>query len=533
MQSRIKNSYLPFRECRYGKDNVVNMKTATKKESIKPKKETKIYDKPVGKVVSVQEQIVEVEFENEKPAAHDLLILVDDPTLKMEVYTSSGASTFYCLALSPTQSISRGAKVINTKQTIRIPVGREVLGRVINLFGDPLDSPIPLAVKKYKSIYSDPPPFDEIVTKQEILQTGIKAIDLFSPFIKGGKIGLFGGAGVGKTILLTEIIHNIVILNKEKAVSVFAGVGERTREGHELYETLKEKEVLPLVSLIFGSMGENPTIRFLTAFAAVSVAEYFRDEEKKDVLFFIDNVFRFVQAGNELSMLMSMLPSEDGYQATLESEMASLHERLVSTKNGTIGTIEAIYIPSDDILDQGVQAIFPYLDSTVVLSRSIYQEERMPAVNPLSSSSDALNEEVAGTRHYQTALKAQGLLKKAVSLERIVSLVGESELSSDDQRTYERAKKLRNYLTQSFFVTENQTGRKGVFVPLTQTVEDVNKIMDGSCDNIPDEKFLYIGSITEIMKQAVNPTPTQTQPQTPPAQPTAAQTPPPITEKKK
>ena len=320
--------------------------------------------------------------------------------------------------------------------------------------------------------------------------------------IRGGKIGLFGGAGVGKTVLLTEIIHNVVVLHKGKGLSVFAGVGERIREGHELYETLAEKQVLPSVSLILGTMGENPAVRFLTGFTGVTLAEYFRDSLKKDVLFFIDNVFRFAQAGNELSVLMNTIPSEDGYQATLTSEMASFHERLVSSIDNSITSIEAIYIPNDDILDQGVQAIFPYLDSSVVLSRSIYQEGLLPAIDLLSSSSANLNPETVGQLHYDVALKALNLLKQATSLDRIVSLVGESELSPSDKLTYERAKKLRNFMTQNFFVTENQTGKKGSYVSRETTVADVNDLLGGKYDEITDDKFSFIGSVKEITEEA-------------------------------
>src|SRR3989338_3862792 len=456
--------------------------------------------KPIGTITGIQGQIIEVEFLHEKPAPHDVLFLEKNEDAKMEVYASSGPSTFFCLALSSSHSFSRGARVVNTQEPIQVPVGQEVLGRVVDVFGNPIDGGAPIKTKEKRSIYQDPPPFSEIVTKQEILETGIKVIDLFSPFVKGGKIGLFGGAGVGKTLLLTEIIHNVVVLHKKDTVSVFAGVGERTREEHELRETLKEKGVLPAVSLVFGAMGEHPAIRFLTSFSAVTIAEHFRDKLKKDVLFFIDNAFRFAQAGNEISMLMSMLPSEDGYQATLDSEMAAFHERLVSTKNGTISSIEAIYVPSDDILDQGVQAIFPYLDSTVVLSRSVFHEGRLPAVDPLLSYSAALTPEVSGEVHYQTSLKALGLFKKAASLDRIVSLVGESELSAEDQIAYQRTRKLKNYLTQSFFVAENQTGRKGVYVPIKDTVSDVNKIMNGEYDTVPDEKFFFIGTLKDIVQ---------------------------------
>jgi F-type H+-transporting ATPase subunit beta len=388
--------------------------------------------------------------------------------------------------------------VLNTKKPILIPTGIGVLGRALNIFGEPIDGQGPIQKEGELPIYAQGLDYSEIVKHNEILETGIKAIDFLSPMIRGGKIGLFGGAGVGKTILLTEIIHNVVVLHKGKGVSVFAGVGERIREGHELYETLSEKQVLSSVSLVLGTMGENPAIRFLTGFTAVALAEYFRDSLKKDVLFFIDNVFRFAQAGQELSVLMNTIPSEDGYQATLISEMASFHERLVSNKDNSITSIEAIYVPNDDILDQGVQAIFPYLDSSVILSRSIYQEGLLPAIDLLSSSSANLNPETVGQLHYDVALKALNLLKQATALDRIVSLVGESELSTSDQLIYERAKKLRNFMTQNFFVTENQTGRKGAYVPKETTVNDVNDLLLGKYDDITDDKFSFIGSIQEI-----------------------------------
>ncbi|MFH1536277.1 MAG: F0F1 ATP synthase subunit beta [Patescibacteria group bacterium] len=452
-----------------------------------------------GKVVSIQGQVVEVEFKDEKPSINDLLLLENDPLVKMTVATSSGSSTYFCLVLDPIDKLYRGAVVVNTKKIISVPVGENLLGRVIDIFGNPRDGLSEINAEKRMPIYKEEGPiFDQLSACDQLLETGIKPIDLFSPILKGGKIGLFGGAGVGKTLLLTEIIHNIVMPQKEKAVSVFAGVGERIREGHELREALSKGGVLPNVALVFGPMSENPAVRFLTGFSAVTVAEYFRDELKKDVLFFIDNVFRFAQAGNELSMLMHTIPSEDGYQATLNSEMAALHERLCSTKNGIITSVEAIYIPNDDILDQGVQAVFPYLDSIVIFSRNIYQEGLLPAIDILSSSSSALNLEIAGKDHYQTALRAQSILKQALSLDRIVSLVGESELSQSDQLIYRRAKKIRNFMTQNFFVTESQTGRKGNFVPLKTTIKDVKDIIEGKYDDISEDKFLYIGEAYEI-----------------------------------
>ncbi len=453
-----------------------------------------------GLIIGIQGQIVEVEFKNGQPSVHDILVLEENLDVKMQVASSSGPSSFFCLSLTPTDKLYRGLKIINTRKPILIPIGSGVLGRAMNIFGEPIDGLGQIKKEGERPIYSESLDYNEITKHNEILETGIKAIDFLSPMIRGGKIGLFGGAGVGKTVLLTEIIHNVVVLHKGRGLSVFAGVGERIREGHELYKTLAEKEVLPAVSLVLGTMGENPAIRFLTGFTGVTLAEYFRDSLKKDVLFFIDNVFRFAQAGNELSVLMNTIPSEDGYQATLTSEMASFHERLVSNKNNSITSIEAIYIPNDDILDQGVQAIFPYLDSSVVLSRSIYQEGLLPAVDLLSSSSANLNPETVGQLHYDVALKALNLLKQATSLDRIVSLVGESELSPSDKLIYERAKKLRNFMTQNFFVTENQTGKKGSYVPRETTVSDVNDLLLGKYDEITDDKFSFIGSMKEIVR---------------------------------
>lgn len=461
----------------------------------------KVLDKTFGRIISIQGQIVEIEFlSNDKPSLKNILYLEEDPSVMLEVFTSSNPSTFFCICLSSVKNLYRGAHVIDTKESLSINVGTEILGRVIDIFSNPLDNKKPLTGKEKRSIYKESPNYDDLLIKQEVLETGIKAVDLFSPILRGGKIGLFGGAGVGKTLLLTEIIHNIVFFRQQfkKNVSIFAGLGERIREAQELYETLDSQKVLSSVSFILGSMADNPAVRFLSGFAATTVAEYFRDEGDKDVLLFIDNVFRFAQAGNELSVLTQNIPSEDGYQATLNSEMASLHERLISTTSHAITTMEAIYVPNDDILDQGVQAIFPYLDSITVLSRNIYQEGRLPAIDVVSSSSSILNPGIVSALHYSVAISAQNLLKKAVSIERIVSLVGISELSKEDKTIYERAQKLKNYLTQSFFVAEIQTGRKGSYVPLLTTVNDINDLLNGKYDTIPSDKFMFIGSISEI-----------------------------------
>ncbi len=451
-----------------------------------------------GKIISVKGQVIEAEFLEEKPRIYDVLILKDDPEVKMEAYTSASPNSFYCLALTSVTKLHYGSIVTDTGQPIKVPVGPEMLGRVINTMGDPLDGLGKLTAKESRPITAKDVSFSQVNIPREVLETGIKAIDFFTPIVKGGKVGLFGGAGVGKTVILSEIIHNVVILHPESNVSVFTGVGERTREGEELYSTLKESKVMQGVTLIYGSMGENPALRFRTAFTGVTLAEYFRDTVGKDVLFFIDNIFRFAQSGYELSTLMNAIPSEGGYQATLTSEMASFHERLVSTLTNAITTFEAIYVPADDLTDSGVQAVFPYLDSGIILSRNVYQEGRFPAVDILASTSSALNPDTVGEEHYETAVEAQALLKKAMSLDRIVSLIGESELSSEDQVIYKRAKMLKNYMTQSFTVVEMQTERKGVHVPIKDSVTDVKAILAGKVDQLQPENLLFIGTLKDI-----------------------------------
>ncbi len=456
-------------------------------------------DVTTGKVVSGMGHIAEVEVSGRMPKVHDILFLESDPGTRMEVYSSASPRSFYCLALTSTAKMARGMKVLGTGEPLLMPTGTGMLGRVINIFGQPIDGLGEIQSTDTRPLYRAAPEYSEVLATEEIWETGIKVIDMFAPLLRGGKMGLFGGAGVGKTMLLSEILHNVVTLKKGENLSVFAGVGERTREGQELFAELGEKQVLDSVSLIFGEMGENASIRYLTALAGVTMSEYFRDSGK-NVLFFIDNVFRFAQAGNELATLMNTIPSEDGYQANLTSQMAGFHERLVSTSKGVISAIEAIYVPSDDLLDHGVQSIFPYLDSVVTLSRSVYQQGHLPAVDILSSSSSALDPSIVGTLHYQTAVAAQALLKKAESLERMVALVGESELSPESQLTYRRAKKIRNYMTQSFFVAENQTGRSGKYVPVKVTVQDMSDILAGKFDHIPEDKFLYTGAISEIQQ---------------------------------
>jgi len=452
-----------------------------------------------GKIISVKGQVVEVEFTDHKPAINDVLLLKGAEQVIMEVYASSGPNTFYCLSMTPPDLLYRGAIVENTGEPLRFPVGKAVLGRVVDVFGRVLDmSGEVVAGGEMRPIHIYKHVSKNISTKQEILETGIKVIDMFAPLIKGGKMGLFGGAGVGKTMLLTEILNNIIKSQKGETLSVFAGVGERVREGLELYESLIKAGAMPRSSLVYGPMGESSTVRYLSAFAAVTLAEFYRDELEKDVLFFIDNVFRFAQAGNELSTLTNTIPSEDGYQATLESEMANFHERLIPSSKRSISTVEAVYVPADDLLDHAVQSIFAYLDSVVILSRNVYQSGLLPAIDIISSNSSALSPLVVGEQHYNVALRAKALLKEAQSLERIVSLVGESELSAEDRTIYQRGRKLRKFMTQSFFVAQDQRGKKGSYVPLATTVEDTLGILDGKYDHLPEDKFMYVGSVKEI-----------------------------------
>lgn len=400
-----------------------------------------------GSVVGIKGQVVEVRFVGNQPSINDLLYLSEDQNVRLEVHSSSSRDSFYCLALGEVTKIYRGAKIVNTGSSVMFPVGPSMLGRVVDIFGQAQDPNGSIRTKNKMPIHKATKINSGYSKSPALIETGIKVIDLFAPILKGGKMGMFGGAGVGKTMLLTEILHNVVA-RKENTLSVFAGIGERSREGLELYQALSRSDALNLTSLVFGPMGENPSVRYLSGYAAATLAEYYRDNMTKDVLFFIDNIFRFAQAGNEISVMTESLPSEDGYQSNLESQMAQLHERLVANGKNDITSIEAVYVPADDLVDHGVQAIFPYLSSVVVMSRNIYQEGRLPAVDVLSSSSSALKAGIVGDLHYEVSLKAKQLLRESQSLERIVSLVGEAELSLEDQNKFRRARKLKNFMTQ-------------------------------------------------------------------------------------
>lgn len=430
-----------------------------------------------GNIISVSGHVVQVRFLGTKPAIHELLTAKENSMLRLEVLHSANDNTVYCISLSKPESLYRGMKLVPMGTTLSIPVGEEILGRSMNLYGEPLDNQGPIKAYRQQSLYSGQSHLQGVNVPEEVLHTGIKVIDFFSPILKGGKVGLFGGAGVGKTILLTELINNIVVLGDEKAVSVFTGVGERLRECHDLYETFKRAEVLNAISMIFGTMGQNPVVRFRTAIAGVTIAEFFRDSGYENILFFIDNMFRFAQAGYELSTLTNNIPSEGGYQATLHSEMATLHERLYSTENNKITTFEAVYVPSDDQQDYALQTIYPHLDTQIILSRDIYQQGRFPAIDVLASQSAALRPNIIGDRHYILVLEAQRILKEAEGIERIVSLIGEEELNEEKRKIYQKAQKLKEYMTQHFHVTKAQTGQDGELVPLNITLEEVEKIL--------------------------------------------------------
>lgn len=455
----------------------------------------------IGTVVGIQGQVVEVAFGRLVPVVYEVLTAeVDKQPVYLLVFTSSAKGRVFCLSLTETHSLYRGLKVVAAGLSMTFPVGNGLLGRVVNAFGEPLDKKGVAAAEQQRPIQPLNQDISLAVAPSTLMETGIKVIDFFTPIARGGKTGLFGGAGVGKTVLLTELLRNVVIGSKGKAVSVFAGVGERSREGLELWQALEQSGVFNSTSLVFGQMGENPAVRFLSAQGALTLAEYYRDGLKKDVLFFIDNVFRFAQAGNELSTLMRVLPSEDGYQPTLESEMAGLQERLMSTKDGFMSAVEAIYVPADDLVDLAVQAVFPFLDSTVVLSRDVYQQGLMPAVDILASASSWLVPELVGEAHYQAALSAKHYLEEAVALERVASLMGEAELSQSDRTMLKRARKIKNYMTQNFFVTQAQRGVEGVYVPVNQTVQDVTNILQGAYDDVPEQDFLYIGKVDDARK---------------------------------
>ncbi len=452
--------------------------------------------KNTGRILSIQGEIINVEFLDGGLFSREILELLENPDIKFEVYNALSERVFTVICLSHAKNLYRGARVKRTGKVLEVPVGETILGRIVDVFGNPIDGLPKFKIGEKWPIYRSPIPYEEISFRKEIVETGIKVIDFFTPLRKGEELGIFGGAGVGKTVLLTELMHNIAFLHK--GISVFAGIGERIREGHELYETLKKTKVLPSTVLVFGQMNETAAVRFKIGATATTMAEYFRDIQNRDVLFFIDNVYRFLQAGNELATLLSLIPSEGGYQPTLTSEVGELEERLVSTQGAAITSIQAIYVPADDITDPAVQAVLPYFDSVVILSRDVYQEGRYPAVDILASSSSVIEPDILGKEHYEIHLTARQLLEKYQDLRRIVAIVGEAELSVANRVAYRRAKKLLNFMSQNLFVVTDQTGVPGQYVPREKTVEGVRKILEGELDLVPEEKLLNIGALDEL-----------------------------------
>lgn len=449
-----------------------------------------------GKIIQIIGPVVDVEFEENKlpRIGNALRVEVGERVVVLEAAKHTEPTRVRAIALASTDGLSRDMEVVDTGAPISVPVGPEVLGKIFNVLGEPLDGK-KYDFKKQWPIFRSAPALTEQSTKIEILETGIKVIDLLAPFIKGGKIGLFGGAGVGKTVLLQEFIRNIA--EESGGASVFAGVGERTREGNDLYTDMKQSGVLSKTALVYGQMNEVPGARLRVALTALTMAEYFRDVEHKDILLFIDNIFRFSQAGSEVSTLLGRLPSAVGYQPTLASEMGELQERITSTKNGSITSVQAIYVPADDITDPAPATTFAHLDSTIVLSRALTEIGIYPAVDPLASSSTALDPKIVGNDHYETAHRVQKILQRYKELQDIIAILGMEELSDEDKKTVNRARKIQKFLSQPFHVAETFTGRAGKFVPCEVTIRDFKAIIDGKYDDKPEDFFYMKGSLEE------------------------------------
>lgn len=459
-------------------------------------------EKAKGVVSQVMGPVVDVRFEEGGlPAIYNALTIPKgDKTLTVEVAQHIGDNTARCIAMSSTDGLKRGVPVTDTGKPISVPVGRETLGRIFNVLGDTVDNqPVP-KTEEYWDIHRAAPDYDELSTSTEILETGIKVIDLICPYSKGGKIGLFGGAGVGKTVLIMELINNIA--KQHGGLSVFTGVGERTREGNDLYNEMKESGVLGNTTLVYGQMNEPPGARMRVALSGLTMAEYFRDKEGQDVLLFIDNIFRFTQAGSEVSALLGRMPSAVGYQPTLANEMGALQERITSTKKGSITSIQAVYVPADDLTDPAPATTFAHLDATTVLSRSISSQGIYPAVDPLESTSRILSAEILGEEHYSVAREVQRILQRYQELMDIIAIMGMDELSDEDKLLVQRARKIQRFLSQPFFVSEKFTGIEGTYVPLSETIRGFKEIIEGKHDDLPESAFLFVGTIDEAVEKA-------------------------------
>ncbi|MCX6714844.1 MAG: F0F1 ATP synthase subunit beta [Candidatus Uhrbacteria bacterium] len=458
--------------------------------------------KNTGKISQVIGPVVDVRFEEgQLPEINTALTVKrEGGILTLEVAQHTGHNVVRTIAMTSTDGLERGMEVVNTGKPITVPVGPETLGRMFNVTGEPVDNMPEPKAKRRDPIHRAAPSFDEQSTKDEIFETGIKVIDLICPFLRGGKTGLFGGAGVGKTVLIQELIHNIA--KEHGGYSVFAGVGERTREGNDLYMEMKDSGVLDKTALVFGQMNEPPGARARVALSGLTLAEYFRDDEGRDVLLFIDNIFRFTQAGSEVSSLLGRIPSAVGYQPNLATEMGGLQERITSTKKGSITSIQAVYVPADDLTDPAPATTFGHLDSTVVLARSLAELGIYPAVDPLDSSSTILDPNIVGDEHYKVARGVQVVLQRYKDLQDIIAILGMDELSEDDKRTVARARKIQKFLSQPFSVAEVFTGSPGKYVKLEDTVRSFKGILDGQYDDIPEQAFYMKGSIEEVLEAA-------------------------------
>ncbi len=460
----------------------------------------------IGKIVQVIGPVVDVAFplDQSLPDINDALVVYKSENKQkvvLEVTIEMGDGVVRTIAMESTDGLQRGMEVLHTGSAISVPVGRETLGRVFNVLGETidLDGPLPDTMEK-KKIHSEAPLYENLSTDSEVLQTGIKVIDLLAPYLKGGKVGLFGGAGVGKTVLIQELINNIA--QELGGISVFAGVGERTREGNDLYFEMKDSGVIKKTAMVFGQMNEPPGARMRVALTALTMAEYFRDEEKQDVLLFIDNIFRFTQAGSEVSALLGRMPSAVGYQPTLATEMGQLQERITSTRDGSITSIQAIYVPADDYTDPAPATAFAHLDATTNLERRLAEQGIYPAVDPLASSSSALEPGVVGEEHYKVATEVQRLLQRYKELQDIIAILGMDELSDDEKVIVGRARRIQFFLSQNFHVAEQFTGQPGSYVPLHETIKGFREILDGKHDNLPEEAFRSVGRIEEAIEKA-------------------------------
>ena len=455
-----------------------------------------------GKIIQVMGPVVDVAFEDENlPAIRDALEVNNgDKKCVMEVAQHIGNDTVRCIMLASSEGLCRDMEVTATGSGIKTPVGEKTLGRLFNVLGEAIDGKEQPDAKEKWEIHREPPTFEEQSPAEEILETGIKVIDLLAPYAKGGKIGLFGGAGVGKTVLIQELISNIA--TEHGGYSIFTGVGERSREGNDLWTEMKESGVLEKTALVFGQMNEPPGARMRVAETGLTMAEYFRDEKHQNVLLFIDNIFRFTQAGSEVSALLGRMPSAVGYQPTLATEMGELQERIASTKNGSVTSVQAVYVPADDLTDPAPATTFAHLDATTVLSRKIVEQGIYPAVDPLDSTSRILEPDIVGEEHYEVARKVQEILQKYKELQDIIAILGMEELADEDKVTVFRARKIQKFLSQPFHVAENFTGIPGVYVPLKETIRGFKAIIDGEMDEYPENAFFNVGTIDDVIKKA-------------------------------